>query len=188
AEQQDVGLGQLHGLVARALTAALNPLVVVVHRDGESLLGLVLTDDVGVEELVDLPRLRQAVPLDAVRLGELFLDDLVAEVDALVADVHTWAGDELLYLLLALPAERALQQVATVSDACHPVSPLHGAAPPGHSSRFTGNALRFAMAGVAGMSAMPSTACYFAVPACGGRWTNQTPLAAQEGRGEALPA
>src|SRR6185437_11969264 len=83
---------------------------------------------VGVEELVDFPRLGQAVPLDAVRLGELFLDDLVAEVNALVADVHTWAGDELLHLLLALSAERALQQVATVSDACHPVSPLHGAA------------------------------------------------------------
>ena len=52
-------------------------------------------------------------------LGELLLDDLVAQVDALVADVDARAGDELLDLLLALPAERALQQVAAVSDACH---------------------------------------------------------------------
>ena len=52
-------------------------------------------------------------------LGELLLDDLVAQVDALVADVDAWAGDELLDLLLALPAERALQQVAAVTDACH---------------------------------------------------------------------
>jgi hypothetical protein len=44
-------------------------------------------------------------------LGELLLDDLVAEVDAFVADVDARTGDELLDLLLALPAERALQQV-----------------------------------------------------------------------------
>src|SRR5690242_14758008 len=36
--------------------------------------------------------------------------------------------------------------------------------------------------------AMPSTACYLTVPPCGVRWTNQTPSAAREGRGEALPA
>src|SRR5579863_4554093 len=36
--------------------------------------------------------------------------------------------------------------------------------------------------------AMPSTACYLTVPPCGVRWTNQTPLAAREGRGEASPA
>src|SRR6202044_2181964 len=50
------------------------------------------------------------------------------EVDALVAYVHAWAGDELLDLLLALAAERAFQQVPTVTDACHPDTPLHGAA------------------------------------------------------------
>src|SRR5258707_442318 len=38
------------------------------------------------------------------------------------------------------------------------------------------------------MSAMPSTACYLTVPPYGVRWTNQTPSAALEGRGEALPA
>src|SRR4029453_7504885 len=46
-------------------------------------------------------------------------DDLVAEVDALVADVDTRSGDELLDLLLRLSAERAFEEVATVSDACH---------------------------------------------------------------------
>src|SRR5579863_9545866 len=34
---------------------------------------------------------------------------------------------------------------------------------------------------------MPSTTCYLTVPPCGVRWTNQTPLAAREGRGEASP-
>jgi hypothetical protein len=41
------------------------------------------------------------------RLGSVFADDLVAAIDALVADVHTWTGDELVDLLLALSAKRA---------------------------------------------------------------------------------
>ena len=81
----------------------------VVDRDREGLLGLVLADDVLVEELADLHRLGQLVPLDLLRLGELLLDDLVAQVDALVADVDAGARDELLHLLLRLAAEGALQ-------------------------------------------------------------------------------
>ena len=184
AEQQDVGLGQLHAVAARALGARLDPLVVVIHRDGEGLLGLVLADHVRVEELVDLTRLGQLVPGGLGGLGELFLDDLVTEVDALVANVHAWPGDELLYLLLALSAERALQQVRAVTDACHPVSPLHGALPwtamPGPSA-CPGLARR-------ACPAMPSTACYLTVPPCGVRWINQTPSAAREGRGEPFPS
>ena len=98
--------------------ADLDPLVVVVDGDRQDLLGLVLTDHVLVEERVDLVRLRELVELELGGLGELLLDDLVAEVDALVADVHAGAGDELLDLLLALPAEGALQQVR-VSELRH---------------------------------------------------------------------
>jgi hypothetical protein len=92
----------------------LDPLVVVVDGDAEDLLGLVLSDDVVVQVLVDLTRLGELVEADFGALGELFLDDLVTEIDALVADVDTGTGDELLDLLLALPAERALQQVSSV--------------------------------------------------------------------------
>src|SRR6185369_15460468 len=97
----------------------LHALVVVVDRDRERLLGCVLTDDVLVEELVDLARLRQLVELQVAGLAELFLDDLVAHVDALVADVDPRARDELLDLLLALAAERALEQVTALADSCH---------------------------------------------------------------------
>src|SRR6202044_3150609 len=128
AEQQDVGLSQLNAFIAGPVVPRLDALVVVVNGHGQGLLGLVLADHVRVEELLDLPRLGQAVPLELGGVGELFLDDLVTEVDALVAYVHAWAGDELLDLLLALTAERALQQVPTVTDACHPDTPLHGAA------------------------------------------------------------
>ena len=102
-----------------AVAAGLDPLVVVVDGDREGLLGLVLTDDVAVEEVVDLARLRQLVEAELAGLGELLLDDLVAQVDALVADVDARAGDQLLDLLLALSAEGALEQVAGLADSCH---------------------------------------------------------------------
>ena len=84
----------------------------------------VLTDDELLEEVEDLTRLGQIVEqADISGLGELLFDDLVAEIDALVADVHTRTSDQLLDLLLALSAERALQQVTAVSDARHGVRP-----------------------------------------------------------------
>src|SRR5207344_1361798 len=116
-EQEDVRLLELD--VGVAVRAGLHPLVVVVDRDREDLLRLLLADDVVVQVLVDLTRLGQVVEADLGALRELFLDDLVAEIDALVADVDAGPGDQLLDLLLALPAERALQQVAPVTDACH---------------------------------------------------------------------
>src|SRR3712207_9116642 len=70
-----------------------------LFRSGEGALGLVLADDVLLEEVVDLLGLRQLVELQVRRLRELLLDDLVAEVDALIADVHPRASDELLDLL-----------------------------------------------------------------------------------------
>src|SRR5262245_63424400 len=95
----------------------------VVDRDRQRLLGLFLADHVRVEELVDLARLGQAVPLELGGLGQFLFDDLVAEIDALVTDVDTGASDELLDLLLALSAERALQEVTTLPDSCHPMTP-----------------------------------------------------------------
>ena len=116
-DQEDVRLLQLD--VGVAVRAGLHPLVVVVDRDREDLLRLLLTDDVVVQVLVDLTRLGELVELDLGALRQLLLDDLVAEIDALVADVDAGAGDQLLDLLLALAAERALQQVATVTELGH---------------------------------------------------------------------
>ncbi len=52
-------------------------------------------------------------------LGQALLDDLVAELHALVADVDARSRDQLLDLLLALPAEGALEQIRALADACH---------------------------------------------------------------------
>ena len=50
ADQQDVRLGELDVVV---LLAVVEALVVIVHRDGEHLLGVVLADHVIVEDLAD---------------------------------------------------------------------------------------------------------------------------------------
>ena len=107
SEHQDVGLGQLHGLGARIahLLAGLDPLVVVVDGHGQRALGGVLANDIALEEIADFGRLGQLVEFYVVGVSEFLFDDLVAQVDAFVADVDPRARDELLDLLLTLPAE-----------------------------------------------------------------------------------
>ena len=122
AEEQDVRLGKFD-LVASpdrgGLILVLDPPVVVVDGDRQDLLRRVLSDDVVVEERADLAGIRKVVEAQLGGFGELFLDDLVAQVDALVADVHARACDQLLDLLLRLAAERALQQFAGVPEFRH---------------------------------------------------------------------
>ena len=117
AEQQDVGLLQLDVRVVRL--HHLHALVVVVDRHRQRALGLLLPDDVLVEHAVDLLRLRQVVDVEGRRGGELLVDDLVAEIDALVADVDARPRDQLLDLPLRLAAEGAEELFVGVGRACH---------------------------------------------------------------------
>src|SRR3954452_2502608 len=106
ADQQDVRLLELD--LAVRLLREVDPLVVVVDRDRQLLLGLFLADHVLVEERLDLLGLgerRVLLLLEHPVLG----DDVEADVDALIADEHGRASDELLDLALALVAERAPQ-------------------------------------------------------------------------------
>jgi hypothetical protein len=77
---------------------------VVVDGYRERPLGRLLADHVFVQDRVDLLRLWQAVEVQAriARSGrdQFLIDDLVAEVDAFVADVDPGAGDQLLDLTL----------------------------------------------------------------------------------------
>jgi hypothetical protein len=72
----------------------------VVDGDREGALGGVLADHVLLEDVVDFARLRQVLQLESRRRRQLLVNDLVTEVDALVADVDTWAGDQLFDLPL----------------------------------------------------------------------------------------
>src|SRR5262249_52806052 len=104
--------------------AELDALVVVVDGHGQDPLGVVLADDVVVQELEDLTRLGQLVEAQLGGLGQLLLDDLVAQVDALVADVHAGPGDQLLDLLLGLAAEAALEKLAAIPELGQRPSPV----------------------------------------------------------------
>ena len=106
ADEQDVALFQLH-LAAQGVGKE-DPLVVVVHRHGQDLLGLVLADHVFVEFGLDLGGGQQLAVLH--RLGDVLLrDDLVAQRNAFVADVDAGPGNEALHGVLPLAAEGTTQ-------------------------------------------------------------------------------
>ena len=117
AEQEDVRLLQLDVGLVRLPHA--DALVVVVDRDGERALRLLLRDDVVVQDGVDVPRAREVVEVERGGSGELLVDDLVAEIDALVADVDAGTGDQLLHLPLALAAEAAEQLLVSLARSGH---------------------------------------------------------------------
>src|SRR5690606_10316857 len=94
-DEQNVALLQFDVVIA--LETGVDPLVVVVDSDREDLLRPVLADDVLVELLVELARGRDPGygRLRPRRLWLLLLDDLPAELNALVADIDLiGAGDQ----------------------------------------------------------------------------------------------
>jgi hypothetical protein len=85
-----------------------HPLVVVVDRDREDLLGAVLTDDVLAQLFVETLRSRDMRErwLRPASRSLLFFDDLTTELNALVADVdRSGSGDQTPNLLLAFPTK-----------------------------------------------------------------------------------
>src|SRR5215211_572355 len=86
---------------------------------------------------MDLLRLGKALELEGRGRGELLVDDLVTEIDALIADVDTWPGDQLLDLALGLPAEAAEKLLVRLGWACQALSPFDDAARAWHSDYDT---------------------------------------------------
>src|SRR5688500_10186524 len=123
-DQHDVRLGQLDVVAAARLLLDLDPLVVVVDRDGELLLGLFLADDVFVEELLDVLRHRQRRRPGAPAGFEFVVvrDDVVADLDALVANEDRRARDQLADVILVLVAERTAEDLAVAGFFDHELS------------------------------------------------------------------
>ena len=89
----------------------------IVDRDREDALGAHLPDDIIVEHLVDFRRSRNAIArLDERGLGFL-ADDVVAQLDAFIADEHGRPGDELPHLVLRFAAEAAVERALAVAAA-----------------------------------------------------------------------
>src|SRR3989442_9186685 len=114
ADQQDVRLRELDVVV---LGLMVETLVVIMDRDREHLLGVILTDDIVVKNFADFLGGRNAVARLHQRGLVLLVDDVHAQFDALVADEYGRAGDELANLVLALAAERAVERILGIAAA-----------------------------------------------------------------------
>src|SRR5205814_9437440 len=109
-DEQDVRLIDFH--VISAVLAEAQTFVVVVDRDREDLFGPVLTDDVTVELVLDVPRRGDVRDrrLAAALAALLVVDDRLAELDALAADVNVaGAFNERPNVAVALATKRAVR-------------------------------------------------------------------------------
>src|SRR6202046_138523 len=88
-----------------------------MNRDRKHLLGVVLADDIVVEDLADLLRGRNLVARFRQRRLVLLADNVHAKLDALVANEYGRPGNELAHLVLALAAERAIERVLRIAAA-----------------------------------------------------------------------
>src|ERR1041385_3290317 len=83
----------------------------LIDRNGEAFLGLILADDVFVEKRFDFVRLGKG-RTRRYRLSLLIVaDDLIADVDAFIADVDRRTSNEFLDFILRFTAERTSQCV-----------------------------------------------------------------------------
>ena len=81
----------------------------VVHRDRQGDFRLFLSDDVVIHECLDFHGGRQLIHAGGAAgiHFNLFPQQIVARVDTIAADIHSWAGNQLRSLILPLPAEAA---------------------------------------------------------------------------------
>ena len=105
AQHQNVALLELHVLSA----AEENALVVVVYRNGERHLRLILADDILVQHILDLPGRRQLVG-HALQGGGLLVlkavaEDAHAQAHALITNPHTGPLNHPVDLIFMLAAE-----------------------------------------------------------------------------------
>ena len=88
-----------------------------MDRDREHFLGVILTDDIVIENFAYLLGGRNAVARLRQRGFILLADNVHAQLDALVANENGRAGDELAHLVLALATERAVERILGIAAA-----------------------------------------------------------------------
>src|SRR5690606_8190757 len=86
ADHDDIALLQFHVI---HFGGTVDPLVMVVNGHGQRLLGMVLPDDVLIEDIPDFLGFGQVAEVEVLFASQLLLDDLIAQLDALIADVNS---------------------------------------------------------------------------------------------------
>src|ERR1700688_2969899 len=87
---------------------------------------MVLADHIIVENLADFLRCWNAVTRFHQR-GLLLMDDVLAQLDAFVANEHGRTGNKLAHVLLALAAERAVELILRIAAGHLPFDALRQA-------------------------------------------------------------
>ena len=78
-----------------------NALIMVIHSDRQRALRIFLTDDVLIELGLDLRRTQQRFGLRRlIDLGHILVQNIIAKLDALIADENAGSGDQAAHLLL----------------------------------------------------------------------------------------
>ena len=112
ADQQNIALAQLNLIFTLTLIQAL---VMVVYSNRQDLLGALLTNNVLIQDRTNLYRRRQLlITAFSLTFLHFLTNDVVAQINALIADKHGGAGNQLAHFMLALAAEGAIQQFAVV--------------------------------------------------------------------------
>jgi hypothetical protein len=112
-----IGLFQLH--IVGDILAEGYTLIVIVDGYGENLLGLLLSHNVLIEILFDLVRCGDVFKKFVGKDILFFVQDLLADVYALIADVNSRSGDQPACDVGALPAERADLLPLISCHSCH---------------------------------------------------------------------
>ncbi len=116
SDQQNVAFRNFNlFLFAPAAFHEIDALVVIVDGDRERLFGLFLPNYVIIQKRFNIDRLRHAqLNLGAFLALALFGDNVVAELNALIANINARSSDQFLDLFLALTAEAAAEGAVIV--------------------------------------------------------------------------
>jgi len=87
---------------------------------------MVLPDDVLIEDIPDFLGFGQVAEVEVLFASQLLLDDLIAQLDALIADVNSRTGDQLSDLILGFSAEGALELTFFLVELEHGITPFGG--------------------------------------------------------------
>ena len=140
-DEEDVRLGQLD---VRTLLTVVQTLVVIVHRNRENALGFFLANDIVIEDVTNFLGRGYAAVLFGNKCRFRFLaDDVVAEIDAFVADEHGRPRDQLAHFVLRLAAKGAIQSALRIAAAefshqSNPRASLRAGHPSCYSQEFNG--------------------------------------------------